>query len=139
MFARGGCVYIYFIYGMHYCLNIVTEEEGRGSAVLLRSAEPLEGQELMAARRFKNRPPEKGGEGLLTCGPGRLAGALGLNREHDGLGLNEGFLLLRDDGWTPPRRLASSPRIGITKAPEKRLRWYLPDSPWVSGQRGGRG
>jgi DNA-3-methyladenine glycosylase len=131
MFQKGGCLYVYMIYGMYYCLNIVTEEEGRGSAVLIRAGEPLLGQETMRRNRYPgavpaNMPP-------LCSGPGRLASALGVTRKHDGLVLNRRHFFLLDDGFTAaPADRGCSARVGISAAADRRWRWYIRGSPWVS-------
>ena len=131
MFARPGTAYVYLIYGMHHCLNVVTAEEGVGEAVLVRALEPLAGEELMRARRGGVARRE------LCSGPGKLAQALGLTREHDGLDLCRGELGI----WGPSRfgdwdagaaGVLAGPRIGITKAADSPLRFRLAGSPWVS-------
>ena len=81
MFGPPGHLYVYFTYGMHHCMNVVT---GEGSAVLLRAAEPLEGEEEMVVRRGRERPVD------LCSGPGRLTQALAVDRRDDGLDLVAG-------------------------------------------------
>jgi DNA-3-methyladenine glycosylase len=133
MFQKGGCLYVYLIYGMYHCLNIVTEEEGRGSAVLIRAGEPLLGQETMRRNRYPGSAEIPAKTTLLCSGPGRLASALGLTRKDDGLILNRRNVFLLDDGFTvPPANRARSERIGISAGKDKRWRWYIKDNPWVS-------
>lgn len=132
MFGPGGFLYVYFTYGMHYCANAVCETPGSPGAVLLRAVEPLEGQELMAARRGTAVV------GLLTRGPARLAQAFGLDLTDNGVDLVDGPV--RIEG--APRlagAVAVSPRIGITKAAEEPWRYYEV-GPWASplGRRRGR-
>ena len=128
MFGPPGHAYIYFTYGMHHCLNVVTGRVGRGSAVLIRALEPVEGLEAMARRRGV-RDPER-----LARGPGCVAQALGLTRAHDGLDLTRGPLWLAD---ARPRRggrsIARSARIGISRAVARRWRFFLSGHPCVSG------
>jgi DNA-3-methyladenine glycosylase len=132
MFGPPGHAYVYFIYGMHYCLNLVTEREGSSSAVLVRALEPVEGVESMRERR--------GGAAVaaLARGPGNVARALGLVREHDGLDLTAGPLWISD---RPARRggfrIAVSPRVGIRLALHLPWRFYLAGHPSVSGPGGG--
>jgi DNA-3-methyladenine glycosylase len=119
--------YVYQIYGTSFCFNLSSEPEGTGAGVLVRALEPIEGLTLMARRR--------GVEGArdLCRGPGRLCGALAIDRTFDGIDLfsNPVLWLARDD-WVPAR-VRRSPRIGITRAADHRLRFYLAGSPYVSG------
>lgn len=128
MFESGGTIYVYFTYGMHYCVNIVTGRAGRGEAVLLRAGEPLEGIEIMR----KNRNVKDIHK--LANGPGKLAQALGIkNTSLSGGILNKSSIFLE-----PPEKpvnakyVVASPRIGITKAVENNWRFYMKDSPFVS-------
>ena len=128
MFGPPGHAYVYFTYGMHHCLNVVCEERGTPAAVLIRAAEPIEGIELMIARRGVEETVR------LMRGPGCVARALGLEREHDGLDLTLGPLVVSD---APPARggfpVALSPRIGIRLGTEWPWRFYLAGHPCVSG------
>lgn len=130
MFGPPGHAYVYFIYGMHFCLNLVTEAAGSSSAVLVRALEPVEGIERMRERRG-SVPTES-----LMRGPGNVARALGLGREHDGLDLTTGPLWISD---RPARRgghrIARGPRIGIRRAIHFAWRFYLAGHPCVSGSR----
>lgn len=125
MFGPPGCAYIYFIYGMYYCLNFVTESEGRPAAVLLRGAEPLEGLELM---RTLATPQQ---DARLLAGPGKFCRAFGLTTEQNGWDLTSSSLYLLSPVRTVTR-VASSPRIGISKATRRHWRFFDPDSPSVS-------
>ena len=129
MFGPAGHLYVYFTYGMHFCVNVVCGAPGSASAVLLRGAAPVDGLDLIRARRPAARRDRD-----LCSGPARLAQALGLVREHDGLDLVKGPLRLLDDGVAPPARLGVSARIGLAdgKGEEHPWRWYVPDDPNVS-------
>jgi DNA-3-methyladenine glycosylase len=131
MFGPPGHAYIYLIYGMHHCLNVVTGSAGRAGAVLIRALEPITGLEAMARRRGV-RDRER-----LTRGPGCVGQALGLTRADDGLDLTHGPLWLAGQ---PPRRqgrrIVRSPRIGITRAAARRWRFFLAGHPCVSGRPG---
>jgi DNA-3-methyladenine glycosylase len=108
MFGPAGYIYVYFTYGMHYCVNIVTGQDGHGEAVLLRALIPDEGLEIIRERR-NNRPDSE-----LTDGPAKLCQALGITRQDNGQQLNRGeFLLLRPERKV--RQLPPTQRIGITK------------------------
>lgn len=119
MFGPPGRLYVYFTYGMHYCVNLVCEEEGVGAAVLLRALEPLWGLDEMAARRGAvargrdGRPDPR----LLCSGPARLAQALALDRRHDGASaLAPPFLVAaRLPGDRP--HVAATPRVGVNGEP----------------------
>jgi len=129
MFGRAGVLYVYLIYGMHHCANVVTGVEGDGQAVLVRALEPLEETDAMKAARPKARRSVN-----LTNGPGKLCAALGIAIGHDSMDLLEGSSAVRLDLTPPvnPLRVVSSTRIGISVAQEKPWRWYLRDNPWVS-------
>lgn len=129
MFLKRGHAYVYFIYGASYCCNVSSEEAGVGAAVLLRALEPLEGIEVMERRRVTRRPRD------LTRGPGRLAQALGIGREHDGLDLCRGSALLLADPGMPTGTIGESVRIGITRETERILRYYERGNPYVSGPK----
>jgi DNA-3-methyladenine glycosylase len=128
MFGPPGFLYVYLIYGMHHCMNLVTETDGVAGAVLIRAAAPLDGFDGkgLTARRF--RP---------LSGPGKLCSALSVTLADKGLDVTEGAdLFVADDGTPAPRR-STSPRIGVEYAgawAERRLRFFVPGSPYVSGR-----
>jgi len=130
MFGDGGHLYVYFIYGMHWCANVVCGRPGTGVAVLLRAIEPVAGiGSMREARGMPRRDVEIG------RGPARLAQALGITRAQDGADLvagDQGFRLL-DDGMPPPAQPVAGPRIGISKAVHQPWRWYVPGNRHVSG------
>jgi len=120
MFGPPGHAYVYMIYGMHFCLNTVTEPEGHGAAVLLRALEPV-----------VNLPGRTGGPGLLCR-------ALGIDRRWNGCDLTGPDLYISAE--TPPRklRILTSPRIGVDYAgawARRHLRFYLAENPFVSGKK----
>jgi DNA-3-methyladenine glycosylase len=119
LFGAPGIAYVYFIYGMHWCVNAVTREEGFGSAVLIRALQPLEGLDLMRARRPKARSDRE-----LCNGPGKLCAALGITREHDGMSLSDSVLRVHE-GSRPVGEMVIGPRVGISKAVEWPLRFRL--------------
>lgn len=127
MFGPAGHAYVYLIYGMHWCMNVVTGEEGDPQAVLLRGLEPLEGIDVMEERRGRSRD--------LGSGPGRLCQALGVDRELYGHDLTEPPLEVRA-GWEVPDELVKvTGRVGVKAAEEWPLRFFVEDSPGVSSAR----
>ena len=113
MFGPPGYAYVYFTYGMHYLLNIVTEAEGRPCAILIRAISPVEGLKEMEARRKR-----KGHE--LTNGPAKLCQALGIDKSFNGWDLTTGTELWVEDYKTIPAKLiTATPRIGIDYAEEE--------------------
>lgn len=118
MFGPAGTLYVYRSYGIHWCANVVTGPPGEGSAVLLRGGVPTAGTETMAARR--------GRTDHLADGPGKLAAALGIGGEHDGLDLlgEEGPVRLLP-GPASPGEIRSTARVGISRAVERPWRFVL--------------
>lgn len=123
MWGPPGRAYVYRIYGIHWCLNIVGGAEA-GAAVLLRALEPAHGLDRMAARRGAADPRR------LCSGPGKLCQALGVTAAHDGLPLDVAPFALLPRAIEPV--IATAPRIGITKAPDAPWRFGLAGSPFVS-------
>ncbi|MBV9272141.1 MAG: DNA-3-methyladenine glycosylase [Candidatus Eremiobacteraeota bacterium] len=121
--------YVYRIYGTSMCINVTSETAGVGAAVLIRALEPVEGLRLMELRRRTTRMRD------LCRGPGRLCQALDIDLRLDAVDLLEGdsVWLARAGGKRPV--VASSTRIGITKAADRTLRFYEPDNPFVSGPK----
>jgi DNA-3-methyladenine glycosylase len=130
MFGPPGRLYVYFTYGMHWCANVVAlGAPGDASAVLLRAAEPIEGIDVMRARRPKARRDRE-----LCSGPARLTQALGLGRDDDGVSLLRGPLGIFDDGVAPPGRPGRSTRVGLApgRGEKSRWRWFVPGNEHVS-------
>ncbi len=130
MYGSPGHAYVYFIYGMHHCLNVVTEETGFPAAVLIRALEPLEGLDIM--RRYRSGRPDR----ELTNGPAKLCQALAIDRGFNGVDLCTGEVLFIEEGrMVAQEEVGTSPRIGI-KADELALsvpwRFYLQDNTFVS-------
>jgi DNA-3-methyladenine glycosylase len=124
MFGPPGRAYVYRSYGVHWCLNLVCEDEGVAAAVLVRGLEPAQGIEEMRARRGLD------GLRLLCSGPGKLCQALGVTSEHDGARLDRRpFRLLPRSEDVP---VVNGPRVGITRAADLPWRYGLSGSPYVS-------
>jgi DNA-3-methyladenine glycosylase len=127
MFGPGGSAYVYFIYGMHWCFNVVTGAPGDPQAVLVRALEPLEGLDAMARRRDDSRN--------LTNGPARLCQALGITGALNEHPLDRSPLRLRAGSPVPDRHVRTSGRIGIRKARDWPLRYFMAHHPQVSVTR----
>jgi DNA-3-methyladenine glycosylase len=138
MFSEGGHLYIYFTYGMHFCCNVVTEEEGKGCAVLIRAIEPMENIEVMEHLRKIDTSKNQFN---LTNGPAKLCQAFALGREENGTDL------CGKDIWISTEKLAAhgsslsahrilaSTRVGITNGSEHKWRFYIKDNKWVSRKK----
>ena len=134
MYGPPGHAYVYFIYGMYFCVNVVCQRAGTPEAVLLRALEPLEGVELMRRRRGLPDGPEW----RLCRGPGVLCRALGITRADNGGDLVGGALRILDAPPVPAARVARTPRIGVGYAGAHAAlpwRFVVRDSPAVSGRR----
>ena len=124
MFGPPGTAYVYLSYGVHWCLNAVTGAIGDPCAVLIRAVDPIEGFDVMAARRGRERD--------LTSGPGRVGQALGITDALDGHDLSSPPLRLLP-GWpTPPGSIGVSPRVGVSRAQDWPLRFCVRGSYSVS-------
>jgi DNA-3-methyladenine glycosylase len=136
LFGPPGYAYVYFIYGNHYCLNVSCEPEGRAGSVLIRALEPLSGMEEMAkARGIEIHGPKDLLK--LTSGPGRLAQAFAITRDLDnGCDLTSvaSGLWIGEDGYRP-HGVRITPRIGVTKAADRPLRYMLAGNTFVSGRK----
>jgi DNA-3-methyladenine glycosylase len=122
IFGQPGHAYVYLNYGIHECLNLVAEPEGKAGCVLIRALEPVDGIELMRERRR--------GAKDLASGPGKLTQAMGIGRSLNGADVTRGPLTVRDH--RPPAAIGSSPRVGITKSVDLPLRFFVVGNPFVS-------
>jgi DNA-3-methyladenine glycosylase len=125
MFGEGGVAYVYFTYGVHYCVNVVGGEAGEAEGVLIRALEPTQGLDLMEARR-------KTVERLNLCsGPGKLVQAMAIGPEDNGKELTSAALHI-NKRRTEQIEIVASPRIGITRATDKPWRFFIKNNPYVS-------
>jgi DNA-3-methyladenine glycosylase len=115
MFAAAGTLYVYRSYGVHWCANVVTGPPGEASAVLLRAGFPVVGVEVMRNRR--------GRDDHLADGPGKLSAALGITGAHDGTSLEHGPVRLMPPTSRDPIRVDEGPRVGISRAVDRPLRF----------------
>ena len=129
LFLQRGHAYVYFIYGMHYALNVSAGAQGQGTGVLIRALEPVEGIEQMQRNRgIKNIHQ-------LAKGPGRLAEALQIDKRLDGIDLCTAKSLWLAEALAPSAPISASKRIGITKEIHRPLRFYERNNPYVSGPK----
>jgi DNA-3-methyladenine glycosylase len=121
MYGPAGHAYVYFTYGMHWCLNFVTEAQGFPAAVLIRGIEPLEGLEIISTRR-RHQPAQH-----WSDGPGKICQALGINGRFNGVDLcaPETHLFLEEGKAIPTENVTNSPRVGLNSVPEpwKSIPW----------------
>ncbi len=130
MFAVGGTLYVYKIYGIHYCINAVAGERDEGSAVLIRAAIPFAGIDYMQKRRGADTSLV-----ALCRGPGNLARAFGFTTNDDGISLCSPEVFIAGLPDDIPCEICVSSRIGITKSAGLPLRFYVNNSPFVSGKK----
>lgn len=129
LFSKPGTVYVYMSYGIHFCMNISVYKDGIGEGVLLRALEPLEGVELMLAKRGIQS------QKIVSNGPGKLTQAMGVNKDFDGLSIFNSSLSVVTDQFSSrilPQDIVTTTRVGISKAKDAPLRFYLKNSPFVS-------
>ena len=129
MYLAPGHVYVFFNYGNHFMLNVVSEPPETAGAILIRALEPLEGIEIMQRHRKTANLLD------LTRGPGRLAQALQIDRRHDGVDLCEDEKLWLGEIGHPARPIGKTVRIGISRAADKQLRFFERGNPFVSGPK----
>jgi len=126
MFGPPGHAYVYFIYGNHHCLNVVTREEGIAEAVLIRAVEPAQGIELMRRRRATTDDLS------LASGPGKLTQAFAIDMAHNGVGLTRGALRIERGREVAAEQMEARPRVGVKQGCDEPWRFLIRGSPWVS-------
>ena len=136
MFGLAGTAYVYLVYGMYHCLNVVTEPEGRAAALLVRAVEPIEGEVVMRAARAASRGGRQARDvpsARLAAGPGLVGVSFDIDRADNLADLCDPAASLRLERGEPPDNIATTPRIGIGYAPEPWLshpwRFIVPGSP----------
>jgi DNA-3-methyladenine glycosylase len=126
MFGPAGFLYVYFTYGMHYCMNVVCGPDGFGEAALIRAVEPVEGEEYMSIRRNGRTGVE------TTNGPAKVCQAFGVDRTLNAHDLHEVPLQLLLQPPLAPEQIVQTTRIGITRAVNQPWRFYIRGNPYVS-------
>ena len=139
MYGPPGFAYVYFTYGMHFCVNLVCQPEGHASAVLLRAGQVVDGVQLAAARRASHRRSgEVPRETDLARGPALLCEALGIDRSQDGADvctLDSPLRALARPEPVPAGAISSGPRVGISRAADLAWRFWITGDPAVSAYR----
>lgn len=126
MFGPPGHLYVYLSYGMHYCCNVTLGSSGEGAGALVRAVEPIDGYDQMVANRQGKSGP------VVSNGPGKVCQALAIDRSFDGHDLTQPPIRLILGQQLDAGMIASSPRIGISKAVDTMWRFYIKDNPYVS-------
>lgn len=126
MFGMAGRVYVYRIYGIHHCFNITSDSPEIPAAVLIRALEPVEGIPLMEKRRKRDQLKD------LCSGPGKLAIAMDFQRKHDGISLFTGPVRVYQGETYADNDIVTTTRVGISKAADWPLRYYVKDHPLIS-------
>jgi len=126
-YGEGGFAYVYLNYGIHSCLNAIAGAAGRPGCVLVRALEPVAGLSAMARRRGVEPDSTR-----LASGPGNLTRALGITSRDNGADLTRGLFTIEPPDRPRDFRITSGPRVGITRAVDLRLRFWIADSPFVS-------
>lgn len=124
MFGPAGHLYVYFTYGMHFCVNVVTGQTGHGEAVLIRALEPLEGIECMVQNRGRSNN--------LTNGPAKLAQALGLDKRQNGVNLLQDDSAVKLETGATPSGITTTTRVGISENVDHPWRFYITNNPYIS-------
>lgn len=131
MFDASGRAYVYFIYGNHYCFNVVAHHQGTAGAILIRALEPVDGIHLM--KQFRAVKDKK----TLTNGPGKLTQAMGITKKNNGQFLTSGNLcVINGSKYLNNINVVATPRIGIKKGTESLYRFIITDNPYISKRPG---
>jgi DNA-3-methyladenine glycosylase len=133
MFEKGGHLYVYFTYGMHFCANVVTGRENIGEAVLIRAVEPFVGMEVITKNRYPNLLSQNRQSLMnLTNGPAKFCQAYDITKKENGVDLIGGDIFIAEGGSLPYRSIGRSSRIGIRTGLEKKWRFFIKGNLWIS-------
>ncbi len=134
MFGEGGYLYVYLSYGVHFCCNVVTGVKGKGTAILIRAVEPVDGINVMSKNRFGKKSLTEKDMYNLTSGPGKVCKAFGIRINHYGVDLTGDKVFLLNSNLKKGEKIVSSKRIGITKSVHLSWRFFIKNNPYVSGK-----
>ena len=132
MFNEGGYLYVYLSYGVNFCCNVVTGIKNKGTAILIRAVEPVEGIEIMCKNRFGKKNINEKEIINLTSGPGKVCKAFGIEKKHSGFDLTGDKIFILNSSLKEREKIVSSKRIGITKSAHLPWRFYIKNNPYLS-------
>ncbi|MCG6912318.1 DNA-3-methyladenine glycosylase [bacterium BMS3Abin03] len=132
MFGEGGYLYVYLSYGVHFCCNVVTGVKNKGTAILIRAVEPIEGIGIMSKNRFGKKSLTEKEMNNLTSGPGKVCKAFGIGISHYGIDLTGDKIFLLNADLKKGEKIISSKRIGITKSAHLPWRFFIKNNPYLS-------
>lgn len=132
MFEEGGILYVYFIYGVYFCANVVTGKKNNGDAVLIRAVEPILGIEEMKINHFNKKSISEKEKINLTNGPGKFCRAFSIDKNDNCEDLTGENIFILKSKIPNKEKIITTTRIGITKSKELKRRYYLKDNPFVS-------
>lgn len=134
MFGEGGYLYVYLSYGVHFCCNVVTGIKGKGTAILIRAVEPVEGIAVMSKNRVGKKSLTEKEMYNLTSGPGKVCKAFGIGINHYGVDLTGDKIFIINSELKKGEKVVSSKRIGITKSANLPWRFFIKNNSYVSGK-----
>lgn len=132
MFNEGGYLYVYQSYGMHFCCNVVTGVKNKGTAILIRALEPIEGVKRMIQNRFGRELLNEKEKLNLTSGPGKVCKSFGINKTHSGIDLTGDEIFIANSQLKKNEVIGISRRIGITKSVQFPWRFYIKNNQYLS-------
>lgn len=132
MFQKGGLLYVYFIYGVHYCCNVVTGKESHGSAVLIRAIEPLNYIDILGKNRFNKSKINEKEKINLTNGPAKICQAYSIGKSENGTNLVGNKIYILDSPKVKADQIVETTRIGISKSTELPWRFYIKNNRYIS-------
>jgi DNA-3-methyladenine glycosylase len=132
MFGEGGFFYVYFTYGNHFCCNVVTGINGKGTAVLIRAVEPLTGESVMIRNRFGRELKNEKEKFNLTSGPGKVCQAFSITKKHYGIDLTGNEIYILDNKKLTEEEIGISQRIGIKKSVHLPWRFFIKNNQYIS-------
>ncbi len=132
MFGEGGFFYVYFTYGNHFCCNVVTGTSGKGTAVLIRAVEPIDGMDIMIKNRFGRELRNEKEKFNLTNGPGKVCQAFSITKKHYGIDLTGDEIFILGSKKLKEEEIGISQRIGIKKSVHLPWRFFIKNNQYIS-------
>jgi len=132
MFRTGGFLYVYFIYGVHFCCNVVTGKEGIGDACLIRGMEPLEGIDIFSKNRFNRNDLSEKEIIMLLNGPGKICRGFNIDKRLNGIDLTGNTIYILNADKIKKSEIVTVKRVGISKSKDLPWRFYIKDNKYIS-------